>query len=187
MNTKTKVLAVVGTVVLGAVGNALWELVKPGLGWLSTAALNVITLGIQTLRDDIYVEIARGFREKVAENVLGFALGLSLVTFAFWYASQTIGQTVRLFFSLWPMRLLVLFSLVYLTLMGYRIAYINSSIAYFEQLLAISSPYLSADERIQMRSSFAQIQNSTDYARLTERLATVAKARGQRVPPFRIY
>jgi uncharacterized membrane protein YeaQ/YmgE (transglycosylase-associated protein family) len=76
LDTKTKVLAVIGTIILGAVGNAVWELVKPGLGWLSTTALNVVTLGIESLRDDLYVEIARGFREKVAESVLGLVLGL---------------------------------------------------------------------------------------------------------------
>src|SRR5260370_6846781 len=55
------VLTVIGALILGALGSGLWELLfKPLLFWVSTLFLSIATLGINSLRDDLYVEIAKG-------------------------------------------------------------------------------------------------------------------------------
>ncbi len=52
---------IVVTIVLGALGSGLWELVvRPVYAFVSTIALNVITLGLDSLRNGLYEEAAKG-------------------------------------------------------------------------------------------------------------------------------
>jgi hypothetical protein len=72
------ILAVIGALILGALGSGLWELLfKPLLFWVSTLFLNIATLGINSLRDGLYVEIARGHDPS---GLLSFTL--NIVVFA---------------------------------------------------------------------------------------------------------
>lgn len=57
MNIRTA-LKTSGVVVVGALGSALWDLVKPGLFWLWTSSVTVSSLGIQSLTDDLYIRAA---------------------------------------------------------------------------------------------------------------------------------
>ena len=58
MGRKT-VASILGAIVLGALGSALWDLVKPLLGWAANAVLSVSTLGLDSLRNSIYADAAR--------------------------------------------------------------------------------------------------------------------------------
>jgi hypothetical protein len=82
------VLAVVGALVLGALGSGLWELLfKPLLTWITTLFLNIATLGINSLRDDLYAEIAKGIYDRA--GLLGLALLVAGVT-AFFLSIATL-------------------------------------------------------------------------------------------------
>jgi len=55
------VLTIVGALVVGALGSGLWEILfKPTLNGLSSFLLSVATLGIQSVRDSLYLEAAKG-------------------------------------------------------------------------------------------------------------------------------
>lgn len=74
-------VTVIGGLALGALGNAVWELLfRPILFWTSDFFLNVATLGIKSLRDDLYVEIARGLYDRSGLFVLALII-LSAATF----------------------------------------------------------------------------------------------------------
>jgi hypothetical protein len=58
-------VTVLGALIVGALGSGLWELMfKPLLVWISSFFLNVATLGINSLRDDLYIEIAKGLYDR---------------------------------------------------------------------------------------------------------------------------
>jgi hypothetical protein len=68
-----------------------------------------------------------------------------------------------------------------------RIKYIGSAVAYYDQLTAIATPFLTDDKAKLTASQFAQITNGNDYERIILELRSVAEANGQRVPKFTIW
>lgn len=87
MNRKIKLIGAISvTVVLGAVGSGVWEYVlKPGLSGTTAVVLDIATLGIDSYKDSLYSEVARGFREKSSVTLLSVAMyliGIFAVTIA---------------------------------------------------------------------------------------------------------
>lgn len=91
MSFKNKaILGVIGALIIGGLGNGVWEYVlEPVFTWSLAGILNVATLGVQTFKDELYREIAKGFHEESSlslANVLyywvgyGVAFGLFLLT-----------------------------------------------------------------------------------------------------------
>jgi hypothetical protein len=91
VNFKRKaILGVIGALIIGGLGNGVWEYVfEPALTWSLTGILNIATLGIQTFKDELYSEIAKGFHEESSLSLAnslyywvgyGVALGLFLLT-----------------------------------------------------------------------------------------------------------
>lgn len=63
--TSKAILGVIGALILGGLGNGVWEyILKPVIAWSYTGVLNVATLGILKFKDDLYREIAKGFHEE---------------------------------------------------------------------------------------------------------------------------
>jgi len=71
-STRVKVvLAVVGTILLGALGSGFWEYVlEPSLLGARDVVLNVASLGVARFKEQLYMEIANGAPESVAITVL---------------------------------------------------------------------------------------------------------------------
>lgn len=66
-----KLLTVAGAILLGVIGNGLWEYVAKPLLFLSRdTLLNVATFGIHRFKDDCYRLIARGFTESASLSLL---------------------------------------------------------------------------------------------------------------------
>src|SRR2546423_480145 len=56
---KSVVWAILGAIILGAIGSGLWDmLAKPGLGTVGRLLLNIVTLGSKTIRDAAYSSAA---------------------------------------------------------------------------------------------------------------------------------
>jgi hypothetical protein len=59
------IFTVAGALILGALGSGLWDLLfKPLLVWIGSFIFNVATLGINSLRDELYTEIATGIFDR---------------------------------------------------------------------------------------------------------------------------
>jgi hypothetical protein len=68
-----------------------------------------------------------------------------------------------------------------------RVSYVNRAITHFNQLLAISSPYLTPDERLKQISLFAQVHNRDDYFKIVTDLSTVCEQNKLKVPEFSVW
>ncbi len=65
MNIKKVVLGLAGALLMGGLGNGVWEYVlEPMLAWSLHGILNIATLGVQSFKDALYREIAKGFHEE---------------------------------------------------------------------------------------------------------------------------
>jgi hypothetical protein len=75
------ILALVSALTIGALSSALWELLlKPLLAWITTLTLNIATLGINSLRDDLYAEIAKGIYDRSGHFLLtGLTVGGAVI------------------------------------------------------------------------------------------------------------
>jgi hypothetical protein len=87
--------ALLGTILLGAIGSGVWDLVfKPSFSWLAEALLNIATLGLTTIRDQMYAEIAKGTYERAAVYIFAMLTGAVAAVFtalitALFFRNQT--------------------------------------------------------------------------------------------------
>lgn len=212
-NKKKVVLGVVVTVILGAVGSGLWEVVfSPAMSWVGRQILTLATLGLDSARDDIYREAAKGHHEKASFYIylfVAFVLFLMpLVPLPFLLRekkeldrveqerSLEILQERIDFLNRKMNRLrkvaigLLLFGSLDSSMLLVRAsmgAYVNSVITDFNQNVMIVAPFISIEEERKIRSDFARMQNKQDYLKVTEALHRVAQTNRLDLPKFSIW
>lgn len=191
---KNKILWVLITLVLGALGSGLWELAfRPILSLLATGALDIVTLGLDSLRNSLYEEAARGQYERVSITVLSAVAGImSGVTASVLVlpilmrrinADRKNDSSARRFTTV----LILVFVTTIALLLCQRVIYINRATNHFEQLAQIASPYQSEAERLLIRSQFAQVTTREQYTKVVGLLSVVALSNKARIPGFTIY
>lgn len=83
MNVKKIVTNLIGALVIGGLGNGVWEyILEPALAWGLHGLLNIATLGVQSYKDDLYREIAKGFHEESSltlANTLNYLIACAVV------------------------------------------------------------------------------------------------------------
>jgi hypothetical protein len=94
------VLALLGALVIGALGSGIWDtLFRPLFTWIGNALLNVATLGKQSLIDNIYAEVAKGSYERAATATFEFLMTtfcvLSLALPTSWFFFIPIARRIR--------------------------------------------------------------------------------------------
>lgn len=204
--TSRKVILGIGaTIVLGAVGSGVWELVfSPTVSWLGRGLLTLATLGLESVSDSIYVDVAKGHHERSSLAIYG------LVSIGFLFAPLVLARRpllipkIRQFLEgkdpeqLEAMRKknvrLLSHLLLILTLLGTVIfvrslmhTYTNTAITYFNQSLNIVLPFISVEEERRFRSEFARISSKNDYVQLVNKLNERAKSNGIQLPKFSIW
>lgn len=191
---KSKILWVVVTLVLGALGSGLWELAfKPVLSWLATLGLDIVTLGLDSLRNGLYEEAAKGQYERVGIALVSALAGtLAAITTIVLlvprrqrirHATEAIDQSRRRLFDALPLLFLTTLAL----LLFQRICYINRAVNYFQQLATIAAPYLSEQERLLVHSKFSQVATREQYLVVISNLQSVGREHGAVVPEFTVY
>ncbi|MGA7952252.1 MAG: hypothetical protein WCA07_01915 [Gloeobacterales cyanobacterium] len=83
--------------------------------------------------------------------------------------------------------LLFLFLITFSVIYSLRVSYVNRAITNFNQLLAISSPHLTPDERLKQISLFAQVRNRDDYFKIVTDLSTACEQNKLKVPEFSVW
>jgi len=192
-----KIWVILGTIILGAIGSGIWELaLKPSLSRISRGTFNLITLGIKGLSDRIYLQISTGINENTIMS--NFTL-IPLIFFCTVLTFITLVEFREYFFKILnviikPCKsdtnnevndkkdnrgkgLLMLITIIILTfsiITSIRNIYVSNCIVHYKQLITITSPYISAEEKEKFNSNFAQIQNSYDYKNIITRLEKIA-------------
>jgi hypothetical protein len=203
---KNKALLFVITVILGAIGAGLWELAfKPLLSVFSSFALNIVTFGLDSLRNGLYEEAAKGQFERVGIHILvgitSILVGITVVTVRLtlplqlrkYIQTPTPSPQENIKIPKFTPRYIIgislglIFITTLLVLLTARIVYINVAANYFEQLATIAAPYMSEQERTLARSKFAQIKTREQYVSLILHLQTVVKENGATVIELNIF
>jgi len=204
--TLRNMLALLGALVIGALGSGLWDvLFKPIFVWIGSILLNVATLGIQSLIDEIYMEVARGSYERASDAVhqtivvifgcamIGVPLIALLVVRAAdgdeqddWSALQEDRRR--------KLRTVVLAALIVeslgagILLVGVaRLSYIIRASNYLEQCERVVAPALTPDQRVLIASRVAQIQSKQDFIKIVEELRRTARTNNLILPEFSIF
>lgn len=212
MNNKN---AIIVAIVVGAIGSGLWEMIKPMLSWASNASLTIVTLGIESLTDGIYLDIAKMNPEGISIFSLsiqnGFIIGIAMSVIGLSLVdsfparkhneepkdhpqSQNLAHQKRKFtFSrktITPRKIAIILLVITTSAMFFlanRAIYVSNAVAHFNRLCVISAPYITEKEMEFIKSDFAQISNREDYKNIIEKVASVARAEKKKVPDFKIY
>src|SRR5437764_7100847 len=72
-------LGVIGSLVVGALGSGLWSwMFEPVLSRLGKGILNLVTLGISSLKDNVYSTAAEGLHEVPSLHVHLFVIAITV-------------------------------------------------------------------------------------------------------------
>ncbi|QLH51081.1 MAG: hypothetical protein HWD57_15730 [Candidatus Accumulibacter cognatus] len=174
-------LGILGTLILGALGSGLWELIKPGFSFLGSAALAVISLGLDSVVSDIYTRVGR------ADIASTWIKGTTLMIFGtvFYAAAGMMMAKARampvndLTYRRRSMLAALALMLVaaYIFVGGARHAYVAKTRGYFEYLTRVAAPYMTVDERLLMDSKLALIKSRSDYEKLAADLKLLLKTK----------
>ena len=197
--TKKKLLWLAGTLLLGALGSGLWEaLIKPGMLWFGTLMLDLGTLGLSSLRDGMYTDVAKGSYERAGVMLLSMATGLlcgflmAPLVFGFLLrsrdeAGRPTSAIVRVMRKNWALVAIpLIFAMIFFVHL-FRVSYVVRAANFAEQLLRITSPYVSDQERELHQSELAQVSTREEYVLLVSKLSRIAKQNNASVPEFSIY
>jgi hypothetical protein len=95
-------LTVIGAVAVGALGSGLWDLIfKPVFVGLGTLILDVTTLGIKSIQDALYVQMAKGPHDRISQVsavvICGTAIGgsFAFVVVFIRYLKYRIAREIR--------------------------------------------------------------------------------------------
>lgn len=199
-----KILLVLGTITLGALGSGLWEaFLKPSAYWVVTLTLDLATLGLTTLRDGMYADAAKGSYERASFTVLLLSLSMwggvmgglaGFIAAPSFFAKRRFsnGQRPRnRVILLLRNHVVVLAALFALSLLAAvqvgRVGYVIRAANYADQLQQIVAPYVTPAERLRYSSKFAQVTTRQEYVSLIEELKLVAQKNAAKVPDFALY
>jgi hypothetical protein len=197
-------IGILGTVILGAIGSGLWDAVlKPAFPKLADFMLTISTLGLQEMRDSIYVEIARGNYERASLGTFEMASGM--------FSGITVGMIVGVYvinrksyidntdaqnlkkLMISSKKIAIPALLIQSLFAGFiifnatRMTYIVIAAGQLQQMQDIVAPFLSDDERIRLHSNVAQIRSREDFQNITDQMSKIAGKNGLSVPRLNIF
>lgn len=182
VNKKT-ILSIIGALILGALGNGLWELVKPLLGWGGSFLLTAATLGLDSLRDGIYAAVpnavVRQSGSRMTSQSLGSLIAFSAFAVMFFIKISVVGRLNTL-----GAMLINLFGALTLVLIvaSYRSHYVEYLALYTTKLESMAAPYLSDSELKQLRDSLVRIDSRQAYLLHVKALRKAIEAAGRDAP-----
>ena len=185
MKYKKKLLWILLTILLGAVGSGLWEIaIKPLCFWFLDCCIDFILSLISALSNSIYQDISRGRTDRIPifllSCVTGSVLGLMLITYLRRRKNQT-GKGIKKSsnFSFYMQILFICSVIIFST---FKTIIIVSKINDFEHVYNITRPLLSDAEAFKIKSKFAQICSYTDYKEIMFFLVGKSSKKGFVIP-----
>lgn len=154
-------IGVAGTVFLGALGSALWQLIlSPLLTRSRNLALTIVTFGIATLRNRIYRGISLGSMYALHQLLFGSVICILSVIALFNPRLIELSRDI-------PLLRLVATLIMFFVLVSFAglftQSYVISVIAYFENAMTMLAAHID-EQRIRMyRSRFAAARTAKDF------------------------
>lgn len=178
-------LAILGTLILGAIGSGIWARIGEPLANLFTSAvINGINLIWSNYKDLIYIQASSGFREYAANELYQiFIVTLAmvyvlLIIFHPWltdrYPAGALRKRTEKFFRSGRGFLLggifmfaVLSSCVVLFT---QISYVNRVITYAHKSIDRLAPFLTDQEKKELLAEFRSVNSAEDYYKFYDKL-----------------
>jgi hypothetical protein len=210
---KQIVLGLLGTILLGAVGSGFWELgLKPTFQWLGRMLLTAVTLGSNTVRDDIYKEAAKGLHETSSLQLYSLVILSLFFMCSYGLGIASGGRSSRKFrkdldelddqakltvlekklaslkHQIYTAQLLV-FGIILLFTTSQLINYLkvnqaNAACTFFAQSMAICRPYLNDQQAKIFESRFASMDSRADFVAIVADLGRLAASNQRKLPDF---
>ena len=209
---KRKILAIAGALLIGALGSGLWELIKPLFGWFASVSLDIVTLGLESLRDGLYADAAAQESERISSLILvllsGIMFGLSFAIFLPWKSifpsksempkEQTkealiayVGNLNTKLYFLKRLKFTVAVILAFVVttqmLLIQRTIYVSRVTSNFNRICTIISPSITPQQNAVYHSMFSQIRTRAEYIKLVDEIHKIAQQNREYIPPFVIY
>lgn len=170
---KKKALSIIGVLVLGALGNGLWELAKPALTGTADIALNISTLGIQTFRDSFYAAASRhgsaaahlsaqASLTRLLIAIAAYFLLISLDTLTLTSTRVPAEKALARRFLRITSYPLLLFSTMF-AITALRDVEVRDAARAFEVRLKVLAPVISASDYSRHLARFAVVRTEADY------------------------
>jgi hypothetical protein len=85
-NSKLKwTLGILGTIILGAIGSGLWSLLfEPVSLWTGRVLFTIATLGLDSLRTNVYAEVAKGLHEESSLVILTLIVFITFLALGYY-------------------------------------------------------------------------------------------------------
>jgi hypothetical protein len=193
-------LGAVGTIVLGALGSGLWELAfKPAGRLIGNGILTAATLGSAALKDQVYIQAAKGYHEASANNIFErlALVPLILVPFVLLTAQQGFRDPTRRERSEMEgdlqnrinalekemkkinrqgrtaarfLAFILMFYSGMLIVESLTISKADESYTFFAQSITICKPYISDHDARIIESHFAAVKGRADFISVTDEL-----------------
>jgi len=196
------ILGVIGTIFISAIGSGLWIHFLGGFtSNISKAILTIATLGLNSLRDHIYLNIARGFHEVPSLMILLFVLLIPMFFLSSLlgrFLSEKILKDIKNNINkdkinqrckiIRTLSYFFLFAAILLCLLQFFVInYENIAVTYFYQSLLICKPFIDSKYEDILLSRFAQIKSKKDYVELITELNDIAESNNTKLPKFYIF
>jgi hypothetical protein len=197
--------ALMGAILVGALGNAAWEYaLKPLLPWVSDFILDVATLGVQSYRDQIYLEVAKGNDERAAIAILAAVMAIPISFFLMTFLAVALRKKARPILSMfnkdiddaikagrapWSIVLTLVamgITVTFLLVSLVRTIYVVRAANHLEQFQRIVAPYVGADQRLILASRVAQMTTEAQYRQLIAEMTDISVHNHLAIPTFDI-
>ena len=175
MNKQTA-LKILGALLLGALGNGVWELIKPAFTFAGSATVSIISLGFDSAINEIFERVGHANIAAIWVSSSTLAL-ISFGVLAFIVVNRSYAGSS--FPRVGPLNSLILLAFVGASMFGaYRHMYVASERNYFENLMRASAPYLTPEQRLVIESRLVLVKTKADYEKLVQELQQTLNAHG---------
>ncbi len=208
-NTSKIVIGLIGAILVGALGSAVWEnLRNPLFGCFSEFSVRITTLWTKTYLDAMYQEIGRGFSQNYSissyyslhETVFAVFLATVLIAAKIFMSKKMdmtgsaadtsekmhyLERRIRTFLT--ALTLMILALLVFFQICRLSDEYKNNAILHIHQAVTICAPFISETETEGLYSDFSSIRSRDDYIKLDGKLRSIAKKNNLYFPEFEVF
>jgi hypothetical protein len=190
---KKSSFVIIATVLLGALGSGFWEVaLRPFLAWSASILLDVATLGLTTLRDGIYVDVAKGSYERASLMTLSVLFGLlsgvvTVVGLGILWPPKTPPTTEKAKRSKWLPFLAALAITIFFIIQSVRVTYIIRASNYLSQLERIVAPFVTDNQMKTFASRVASIRSRADFVAVSKEMEQIVKSKNVQPPEFSAY